>query len=114
MYYAIGRNIAERKKLRQIIHEKKTPFGKSCVTLTDLMVKFYGETELSDAIYEEWSKSSGKISKPNFKTKQSVLKQPMHLRIFLQISEYNYKRDEYYKNKTKIPLQPNIPCLFQI
>ena len=57
------------KKLRPISHDKKTHLGKICVTMTDLMVKFYGKTELSDAICEEYSKSSCKTIKANSKTK---------------------------------------------
>ena len=60
--------------------------------------------ELSDVICEKWSKSSGKISKANFETKQLVLKPPMQLRIIIQRSGYNYERDEYCKNKTEIAL----------
>ena len=37
-----------KKKLRPISHEKKTHMGKSCVIMTDLMIKFYLKTELSD------------------------------------------------------------------
>ena len=70
--------------------------AKSCVTMTDLMIK----TELSDFICEEFSKSSGKTSKANFEQK-SVIKSPMQLRIFLQRSEYNFETNEYWKNKTK-------------
>ena len=56
IYYAIGRNITERKKLRPISHGKNTHLGKSCVTMTYFMVKFYEKTELSDVICEEFSK----------------------------------------------------------
>ena len=58
-----------RKKLRPISHEKKIHLGKSCVTMPDLMVRFDGKTELSDAICEECSKSSDKTSKGNSETK---------------------------------------------
>ena len=54
------------KKRRPLSHEKKTHLGKSCVTMTYLMVKFYEKTELSDVIREEFSKSNGKTSKSNF------------------------------------------------
>ena len=56
----------KKKKLRPISHEKKTHLGKSCVTMTDLMVKFYENNQLSDFICEECSKSSGKTGKVNF------------------------------------------------
>ena len=62
------------------------------------------KTELSYVICEECSNSSGKTSKANFEKKQSVLKPPMQLKIFLQISEHNFEKDEYWKNKTKISL----------
>ena len=39
-------------KMRPISHEKKTHLGKNCVTMTDLMNKFYEKTELSDVICE--------------------------------------------------------------
>ena len=55
------------KKMIPISHEKKTHLEKSCVTMTYLIDKFYGKTELSDVICEESSKSSGLISKSNFK-----------------------------------------------
>ena len=42
-----------KKKMRSISHEKETRLRKSCVTMTDFMVKFYEITELSDVIYEE-------------------------------------------------------------
>ena len=60
--------------------------------------------ELSDVTYEEYSKSSDKISLANFETKQSVIKPPMELILFIQISEHNFERDYYCKNKTKITL----------
>ena len=40
IYYAIGGNITERKKLRPISHEKNNHLGKSSVTMKYLMVKF--------------------------------------------------------------------------
>ena len=52
--------------MRPISHEKMTHFGKSCVTMTDLMDKFYEKTELSDVICEECTKSSGTTSKTNY------------------------------------------------
>ena len=52
--------------MRPIIHKKKTNLGKSCVTTTDLMDKFYEKTELSDVICKECFKSSGLISKEIF------------------------------------------------
>ena len=56
----------KKKKWRPISHEKNTRLDKSCVTMTDFMVKIYEKTELSDVICEEFSKSSGLISKANF------------------------------------------------
>ena len=84
--YAIGRTIKLRGKLTPISHEENNHLGKSCVTMIDLMVTFYEKTELSDVICEECSKSICKTSKANFGTKQSVLKSPMQLIIFLRIS----------------------------
>ena len=75
-----------KKKMISISHEKETRLRKSCVTMTDFMVKIYEITELSDVIYEECSKYSVLSSKANFEKKQSVLKQPMQLIIFLQHS----------------------------
>ena len=66
------------------------------------MVKFYEKTELSDVICEEWYKLSDKIIKAIKKKHQSVLKPLIQLKIFLQISEYNFQRYEYCKNKTRI------------
>ena len=51
--------------MRPISHEKKTHLGNSCVTMTDLMNRFYEKTELSDVICEKCTKSSGTTSKPN-------------------------------------------------
>ena len=52
-----------KRKMRPISHEKKTNLGKSCVTITYLMVKFYKETDLSDVICEECSGSRVLTSK---------------------------------------------------
>ena len=41
------------KKMRSTSHEKMTHLGKRCVTMTDLMYKFYETTELSDVICDE-------------------------------------------------------------
>ena len=49
--------------MRTISHEKMTHLGKSCVTLTDLMDKFYETTELSDVICDECYRSSNKTRK---------------------------------------------------
>ena len=73
-----------------ISHEKKTHLGKSCVTMTDLMVNSFEKTELSDFICEENFKSSGLTSKENLE--KSVLKPPMQLRISLQRSDFNYEK----------------------
>ena len=62
------------------------------------------KNELSDVIYEECFELSGKRIKPNSEKHQLVLIQPMQLRIFLQIPEYNFQRYKYCKNKTKIAL----------
>ena len=66
---------------------------------------------MSDVICENCSKLSGKNSKSNVERHESVLKPPMNLRISFQSSEYNAKRDEYSKNKPKMPFHHNIPCL---
>ena len=58
------------KNTRQVSHEKKTHLGKSSVTMTYLMYKFYEKSELSDVICEEYSKSIGKTSKTNFEKNQ--------------------------------------------
>ena len=92
------------EKMRPISHKKKTHLGKSCVTMKDLMVKFYEKYELSDVVCGELSRSSGKTSESKSKTKHSVLKLSMQLRIFLQRSEYSFERGEFCKNKTKISL----------
>ena len=55
-----------REKMRPISHEKNNHMGKSCVTMIDFMVKFY-ETDLSDVIFEEFSKSSALTGKENYK-----------------------------------------------
>ena len=104
--------ISQKEKLRPISHEKKTNLGKNCVTMTYLMVKFNEKTELSDVICGECSKSSGKTSKANFETKQSVLKPPMLLRIFTHRPWKKYKRDEYCKNKTNIALPAQYSMYF--
>ena len=90
--------------MRPISHEKKTHLDKSCVTMTDFMDKIYEKTELSDVICEEFSKSSSLISKARFEKKQSVLKSPMQLRIYLQRSNFNDLKSKFCKNKTKIAL----------
>ena len=89
--------------MKPISHEKKTHLGKSCVTMIDLIDKFYEKTELSDVICEEWTKSIGSTSKTNLE-KQSVLKSPMHCRISHQRSNFNYEKNEFCKKKTKISL----------
>ena len=45
--------------VRRISHEKKTHLGKICVTMKDLMNKFYEPNQLSDLICDECSKVSG-------------------------------------------------------
>ena len=47
---SLDQNFEYGKNLRQISHEKKTHLGKSCVTMNDLMNKFYETNELSDVI----------------------------------------------------------------
>ena len=59
----------EGKKTRKISHEKKTHLGKSCVTMTDLMDKFYETTELSDVICDNCTKSSITTRKSYFEKK---------------------------------------------
>ena len=51
------------------------------------MDTFYGNTQLSDVIYEERSKKSGKSSMANDEKHQSVFKQPMKIITFIQRSE---------------------------
>ena len=87
------------KKLRQISHEKRTHLGKSCMTMKDLMVKFYETNELSYVICDTCTNASGKKQKSNFETKQSVVKAPMQLRISLQRSHYNMESDTFCKKK---------------
>ena len=105
------KEISQKEKMIPISHKKKTHLGKSCVTMTDSMVKFCKKTELSDVKCEEFSKSRGLTSKTDFE-KQSVLKSPMQLRISLQISNFNYKKTNTAKIKPKLPFQTNIPCPF--
>ena len=52
--------------MRPISHEKKNHLGKSCVTMTDLMDKFYEKTEFIDVQCEECTNSSGTTSKTNY------------------------------------------------
>ena len=68
---------------RRISHEKKTHLGKICVTMKDLMNKFYETNQLSDLICDECSKVSGTEKKCNFDTEQSLLSLPTQLRISL-------------------------------
>ena len=72
--------------------------------MTDLMDKFYETNELSDAICNTCTNSSGTIKKSDFETNQSVLKARMQLRISLQRSYYNVETNSFCKNKTKIAL----------
>ena len=71
--------------------------------MTDLMDKFYEETELSDVICDNCIKSSITTRKSNFE-KNIVLKSPMQLIISLQRSHYNVENNIFCKNKTKIAL----------
>ena len=54
------------KNTRKISHKKKTHLGKSCVTMIDLMNKFYETDELSGVICDTCTKSSDTIKKSNF------------------------------------------------
>ena len=90
-----------------------THLAKNCVTMYELMDKFYENTELSDVICEEYSKLSGKISKSNLKKHQSLLNPLMDIRIFLQRSECKFERNESAKIKQKLVFHHNIPCLFR-
>ena len=45
--------------------------------------------------------------------KKSVLKSPMKLRISLQISNFNYEKTEFYKNKAKIALPAQYSTSFK-
>ena len=56
---SLEQNFEYGKRLRQISHEKKTHLGKSCVTMTDLMDKFYETNELSDVICDTCTTASG-------------------------------------------------------
>ena len=56
--------------MRKISHEKKTHLGKSCVTMTDFMDKFYGTTELRGVICDNCTKSSITTRKSNFEKKK--------------------------------------------
>ena len=110
----LGEISPKKKKLIPISHDKMTHLAKNCVTMNDLMDKFYEKTELSDVICEECSVLRGKKRKANSEKHQSVLNPPIQLRIFLQRSEYNFQTDKYCKNKIKFLFHPNIPCLFQV
>ena len=77
--------------MRPISHDKMTHLAKKCVTMNELMGKLY-KAELSGVICEECSSLSGKISKVDFEKYRSVLKPPMNIRIFLQISKYDFER----------------------
>ena len=61
----------KEKNARKISNEKKTHLGKSCVTMTDLMDKFYETIELSDVICDTCTNSSGKIKNPIMKQSYS-------------------------------------------
>ena len=67
---SLEKKIEYGKKLRQISHKKKTHLGKSCVTMKDLMNKFYETNELSDVIRDECSNASDIEQKSDFETKQ--------------------------------------------
>ena len=56
--------------MRTISHEKMTHLGKSCVTMTDLMDKFYETTELIDVTCDECTKSISTTRKFNFEKKK--------------------------------------------
>ena len=60
------------KNSRKISHEKKTHLGKSCVSMTDLMDKFYETTESSDVICDNFTKSSSKPENPILKKTNST------------------------------------------
>ena len=57
----------EGKNTRKTSHEKNTYLGKSCVTMIDLMDKFYETTELSGVICDNCTKSSLTTRKSNLK-----------------------------------------------
>ena len=98
--------------MRPISHEKETHLGKICMTKTDLMVKFYEKSELGDVICAEFSNSSGKTIKANLEGKQWVLKPPMQLRIFNQISDFNVEK-WILKNKINVALPAQYFTSFQ-
>ena len=58
--------------MRTISHEKMTNLVKICVTMTDLMDKFYDTTELSDIICDECTKPSSTTRKFNCERKNST------------------------------------------
>ena len=60
------------KKMKSISHEKMAHLGKSCVSMIDLMDKFYETTELSDFICYECSKSSSTTKNPILKKNNST------------------------------------------
>ena len=60
----------EGKKTRKISHEKRIHLGKSCVTMIDLVDKFYETNELSDVICDNGTKSSITTRKSNFEKKK--------------------------------------------
>ena len=78
--------------MRRSSHEKTTHLGESCVTMTNLMDKFYETTDLSDVICDERTKSRSTTRKLNFE-KETVLKSPMQLRISLQRSHFNVENN---------------------
>ena len=67
MILSLEQNSEYDKKLRQTSHEKKTHLGKSCVTMKDLIDKFYETNELSAVICDTCTSASGTEKNPILK-----------------------------------------------
>ena len=78
-------------------HDKMTHLANICVVMNKLMEIMFENIDLISVICEHCSKLSGKTSKAKCEKHQSVLKQPMNFRIFLQILEYSGGRYEHCK-----------------
>ena len=89
----LGRIILKNKRT-PICYDKMTHLTISCVTMKELLDKFYETIELSDVLYENCSSINSKISNYRFEKYQSVLSPSLQLRIFLQISKCNGERDD--------------------
>ena len=72
-----------------------TNLSKNCVTMNELIDKFYENTKPSDITCEKCPKLSGKSIRNNFEKNQSVLKPTINLMIFIQRPQNNFERYEY-------------------